>query len=241
VYATQTEGQADQASQAGQAFEFGSSGFLFRSNKLMFDRRTNSLWHSLTGEPVVGRLAGSGIVLRQLPVVVTTWGQWKTDHPETKVLSLATGHLRPYYPGAAYGRYYASPDPMFPVWRRSAVLPAKSFVYGLQIGGVPKAYPLEVLEQERVTNDTLADQDVVLVTDALGRTVRAYQRADHTFRPGPTDRAIIDERGVPWTITEDALLRANGETAEPLPRLPGHISYWFGWFAFNPRTLVYGQ
>ncbi len=34
---------------------FGSSGFLYRSNKLMFDRATNSLWNQFTGRPVVGR------------------------------------------------------------------------------------------------------------------------------------------------------------------------------------------
>ena len=64
-----------------RTFVFGSSGFLFRSNKLMYDRETKSLWHSLTGELVVGPLAHSGIKLKLLPVVVSTWGQWKSDQP----------------------------------------------------------------------------------------------------------------------------------------------------------------
>ncbi|MGR3292329.1 MAG: DUF3179 domain-containing (seleno)protein, partial [Paracoccaceae bacterium] len=50
-----------------QPFVFGSSGFLYRSNKLMFDRETNSLWNQFTGKPVVGPLADSGIVLKQRP------------------------------------------------------------------------------------------------------------------------------------------------------------------------------
>ena len=54
-------------------FVFGSSGLLYRSNKLMFDRQTDSLWNQFTGEPVVGPLVDSGIVLKIRPVVITSW------------------------------------------------------------------------------------------------------------------------------------------------------------------------
>lgn len=225
---------------AGQTFVFGSSGLLFRSNKLMYDRQTNSLWHSLTGEPVVGTLAHSGIKLQRLPVVVTTWGQWRADHPDTKVLSLNTGYRRDYTPGAPYGAYYASPETMFPVWRRSQALPAKAFVYALVVNDTPKAYPLALLERERVTNDTLGGVAVLLVSDAKGRTVRAYRRGEHRFARGPDDRTVVDERGAPWAVTEDALVPSQ-TGAGKLERLAGHVAYWFGWFAFQPRTLIYGQ
>ena len=70
----------------GQVWEFGTSGLLFRSNKLMYDRGTKSLWHQFTGEPVVGALVGSGIELELLPIVLTTWGDWLAAHPDTTVL-----------------------------------------------------------------------------------------------------------------------------------------------------------
>ena len=41
----------------------------------------------------------------------------------------------------------------------------------------------------------------------------------------------------PSYVTEEALL---GPESETLPRLPGHLAYWFGWYAFFPKTLVYG-
>jgi hypothetical protein len=230
VYATQLD---------TRTLVFGSSGFLFRSNKLMYDRETNSLWHSLTGEPVVGPLAHSGIKLQILPVVVSTWGQWKSDHPDTKVLSLDTGYRREYVPGAAYGGYFASPDTMFPVWRRSTILPTKSFVFGLSINGTPKAYPLGTLERERVVNDTLGGEEIVLVAEPIGRTARAYRRGGHRFGLGPEDRTLIDERGTRWRVTEDALIEIAGAQTV-LDRIAGHVSYWFGWYVFNPRTLVYG-
>ena len=228
MYATEVE---------DRTFVFGSSGLLFRSNKLMYDRRSNSLWHALTGEPVVGILAHSGITLRRLPLVVTTWGQWRDDHPDTKVLSLDTGYTRDYTPGRPYGAYFASAETMFPVWQRSRTLPTKALVYALTVDGVPKAYPLTLLEQEHVTNDRLGSVSVVLVTDGRGRTVRAYRGEGHRFARGPDDRTLLDELGSRWTVTEDALV--SGSAA--LPRVAGHVAYWFGWFAFNPRTLVYGQ
>ena len=35
----------------GEDVTFGTSGFLYQNNKLMYDRPTDTLWHSLTGEP----------------------------------------------------------------------------------------------------------------------------------------------------------------------------------------------
>jgi hypothetical protein len=61
----------------GETYTFGSSGFLFRSNKLMYDRETRTLWNQLTGEPVLGKLVGTGIKLDLLPVVLTSWEPWQ--------------------------------------------------------------------------------------------------------------------------------------------------------------------
>ena len=57
----------------GETYDFGSSGFLFRSNKLMYDRQTRTLWNQLTGEPVLGPLVGSDVQLSLQPVVLTSW------------------------------------------------------------------------------------------------------------------------------------------------------------------------
>lgn len=82
----------------GQVLEFGTSGLLYRSNNLMYDRSTETLWRQFTGEPVVGSLVDSGIKLEVLPVLLTTWGDWLATHPDTTVLDPETG----YYPGDLY-------------------------------------------------------------------------------------------------------------------------------------------
>ncbi len=155
----------------GQPFQFGSSGFLMRSNKLMYDRATNTLWNQLTGEPVIGKLVGGKIKLTRLPVVLTSGGEWRGQHPDTKVLDINTGYDRPYQVGATYGRYFANPGTMFPVWQQSRALPRKARVYALLIDGRAKAYPLDELNRAGgVVNDTLDSRALVFsYRDAVGR------------------------------------------------------------------------
>ena len=225
----------------GRTFTFGSSGFLYESNKLMFDRQTDTLWNQLTGEPVNGPLAEGVLALKRLPVVVTSWGRWRGAHPATRVLDIHTGYDRDYTPGKAYGKYFASPDLMFPVWKRSRALSDKAWIFALLVGSSPKAYPLDALARERVVDDTLGGTPVVLLADPTppeAREVRAYARGAFRFKPGKDTLAPVDQEGRPWRATEEAL---EGPGGEKLPRLPGHLAYWFGWFSFYPRTEIYGR
>ena len=119
--------------------EMGTSGFLYRSNKLMYDAATKSLWNTLTGEPVVGPLVGRGIRLEVLPVVTTTWGEWRRHHPGTTVLSLETGHRRDYDEGVAYADYFATDDLMFPVPELDPALKNKDEILTVRIPGVTNA------------------------------------------------------------------------------------------------------
>jgi hypothetical protein len=240
----------------GETYTFGSSGFLFRSNKLMYDRQTRTLWNQLTGEPVLGELADTEVKLNLLPVVVTSWESWLAQHPDTLVLDNNTGYQRPYVPGAAYGDYFAYDDTMFPVWQRSDQLQTKERVYALQIDGIPKAYPVNILAEEGVVNDTVGQTNIVLiatrgditvegtnqrvgsVTYNAGGEVRAYDRQDESFTSGPDADTVLDSAGRPWQVTEEALVGPGGELA---PRINGHLAYWFGWYSFFPKTLIYGE
>lgn len=90
-----------------------------------------------------------------LPVVLTSWQEWQEQHPETVVLDRNTGFDRMYLPGAAYGHYFDYDKTMFPVWQRSELLETKAQIYALRIDGMPKAYPIDILAEEKVVNDTL--------------------------------------------------------------------------------------
>ena len=240
----------------GQTYDFGSSGFLYRSNKLMYDRQTRTLWNQLTGEPVLGELVGHDVELSLLPVVLTSWEDWLAQHPDTQVLELETGYERYYLPGAAYGDYFSSTSTMFPVWQRGDQLDTKDRIYALRIDGTPKAYPLSDLVLEGVINDQIGETNIVLVANRgrvtvrgenlrvgqvvydSGGEVRAFDRGTEEFAASDDPDVVLDAQGRAWQVTEEGLLGPDGEIA---PRINGHLAYWFGWFAFFPNTLVYGN
>lgn len=205
----------------------------------MYDQQTESLWHNLTGEPVVGSLANSGIKLKILPVVITTWEKWLTEHPDTVVLDINTGHQRDYTPGKAYGDYFARPDTMFPVAPRDQRLAPKSYVFALRVDDHPKAYPMEILGKKKVVNDVVGKTNVLIAADSASRTARAYDRRAYHFAEGAEPLALVEKRtGESWQVRDEHLV--NVRTGEQLPRLGGHVSYWFGWYAFYPKTEIYG-
>ncbi len=206
-------------------FVFGSSGFLYRSNKLMFDRETDSLWNQFTGEPVVGPLVGSGIKLKIRPVTITSWGRWRALKPETRVLSLETGHSRDYGSGVVYRDYFASPNLMFPALVDQTRLKQKDYVFGIRSVGAAKAWPVAAFGEGRVINDRVGQQEVVLVGDARTRSVRAYARDGRHFEAS-VDRGWLSGPGGLWRLEEEALVGPDGTR---LPRIPGHIAYWFAW------------
>ena len=124
-------------------YTFGSSGLLYRSNKLMYDHNTQSLWSALSGEPVAGKLVDRDLKLEVLPIVRTTWGEWKRKHPETTVLDIRTGHDRDYNK-EPYKEYFESSKTMFPVPVEDSRVALKEFVFALRIGKIRKAYPLNI-------------------------------------------------------------------------------------------------
>ncbi len=216
---------------------FGSSGLLYRSNKLMYDRQTNSLWSSLTGEAVSGAAAEANMKLQPFYTVRTTWGEWRKRYPATKVLDIKTGHERDYRPGAAYKTYFDSDKTMFPVAWRDNRLQAKDWIYGIHINGRSLAYPLQTLAKQPLINDSFNGKNLLVIADAENMAVRIYERGKIKFLENPSGKRLLDSEGSEWEIAEEHLRRGDG--AITLPRLPGHLSFWFGWYAFFPESSVW--
>lgn len=220
-----------------QHYELGTSGFLYRSNKLMYDHATKSLWSTLDGEPVIGRLVGKGIKLEPLYVVTTTWGQWRADHPATTVLSLETGHRRNYDEGVAYHDYFATDKLMFSVPELDTRLKNKDEILAIRLDARSDeklAISADFLAENRVYHDQLGDTKFVVLTDETGAN-RVYESKGIEFvemLDASKVRAADDRQ---WEITESGLASHDDET---LLRLPAHRAFWFGWQAAFPTTRL---
>ena len=219
----------------GVRHELGTSGFLYRSNKLMYDRATQSLWNTLWGRPVHGPLVGKGIELALGSVVTTTWGEWKRRHPQTTVLSLDTGHNRDYGEGVAYRDYFATDELMFPVPESDRRLDNKDDVFAL-VGkdGQALALSSRFLKKNRLHHETLSGEELVILTDRSGAH-RAYRTGGLRFKRWDREATVTDTNGNTWSLEEHALV---GPEDRQLERRGAHRAFWFGWQAAYPETRL---
>ena len=219
---------------------FGTSGLLYRSNKLMFDHESKSLWSTLLGAPVVGELVGSGLKLESLPIVTTRWGEWRKRHPETTVLSLDTGHERDYREGRAYRDYFSNDRLMFQVPGSDKRLKNKAEVLGiLATPASPEgqreslAVSARFLQKNPVFRTELAGRTLTILTTAAGAN-RVFRTRERRFERWLTDDQAVDDSGRTWRMTEDALVSEDVR----LERVPAHRAFWFGWVAQFPDTKL---
>jgi hypothetical protein len=77
-----------------RTLDFGTSGLLYRSDLVMYDRQTQSLWSQFIGTAIAGVLAGGQ--LSTLPVAIMSWADWRAAHGDGWVLSRDTDFQRDY-------------------------------------------------------------------------------------------------------------------------------------------------
>jgi uncharacterized protein DUF3179 len=217
--------------------QFGTSGKLYNSNLVMYDRSSKSLWSQAMGEGIVGNYAG--IKLQKLPFDVAYWKDWKQLYPQSKVLSKDTGSPRPY--GAdPYADYYGSPDILFPISNRDNRLGLKEIVVGLQNDGLNKAYKMIDIEKLKVINDQLNNKSVILFS-LYPLMARAFNSSidGHTltFQYNFSNKFTDKQTGSQWDFEGMSI---NGPLkGKQLLRLPFDEGYWFEWSAFYPTTKIY--
>lgn len=149
----------------GEEVEFGTSGKLYNSNLVMYDRKTDSYWTQIDGLSVVGELTGTKLTPVSIDTVV--WRDWKKAHPDSRVLSQDTGFERDYGKDP-YGSYYEDSFLFFPVGKRDDRVHPKTVVFGIGVNGVFKAYKEEDLKELKVIEDTVNGVRIKVERDDAG-------------------------------------------------------------------------
>jgi hypothetical protein len=209
---------------------------------VMFDHQTGSYWNQVSGDAIVGPLTGQRLSI--LPAQMTTWGSWKSLYPETLALSEDTGFERDYRrdPFTGYGEgLNAGGRFFFPVSDagRDPRLDPGEIVLGLEVDGVHRAYPLELMGDD-VVQDTLGNIEVVIFSQADGPSGIAYspQIDDRRLTFTLEDGRIQDrETGSEWNLAGRAI---DGElVGAQLEPLPSRATFWFSLVANFPEIEVY--
>lgn len=141
-------------------FTFGNQGALYKGAMTWFDHSTGSIWSQPSGQAIAGPLAGAKLTL--MPSQLTTWGQWRAAHPETRVLTTAMP-AQPYR-----GRQ-----------------PGQQHVVGVVIGNHATAWPYPMVMERGPIDARVGDTSIRLWQDDETGAIRAVAN-DNGQRELPT-------------------------------------------------------
>jgi hypothetical protein len=248
-----TEGSSE------QVLDFGTSGLLYNSSLVMYDRQTETLWSHFTAQAIHGQLAGIRLVT--IPVAMVSWDSWSQAHPDGLVLSRDTGHERDYGLNPYPGYDTTSGRPFLFQGEIDGRLTAMTRITGISLddaGDPPTsgalAVPLVTLQEREVihtvigeeeillwwipgTNSALNLHDIVFSKDVGSVGVFSPVVNGQILRFQPADGVFIDTATQSiWNVLGRAV---DGPWKGTRLRPIGHLdTFWFAWAAFWPDTVI---
>ncbi len=194
---------------------------------VMMDKETDSYWSIMTGEALAGELKGTRLV--ELPYgSKMTWKDWKTEHPDSLVLSVDGAEHAEHNP---YDNYFTDSKGFRGAEAEDDRLPTKEPIYTFQLDD--RAYAVPYAEFFGGAAFEVAGKHLFLYRpkeSAIFYSTLAYVSADNGFEQ-------VD--GV-WRHASGAAFDPEGERFEggDLPRLDGFDSFWFNWSMTHPGTEI---
>ena len=242
---------------AGRVLDFGTSGSLYQSSLVMYDRQSQSLWTHFDGKAVVGHLAG--VQLDFYPTQIIAWSEWRQDNPEGQVLvGDEDGPSLGDYGRNPYAGYESSENLLSPGFQSEAIderLPSKERVIGLRsTEGEAVAIRHSHLQETQVVELTFNGLPLVVwnlpgaasAIDArmvyegrdVGSTgVFSALIDDTALTFEPAEGGFRDkETGTLWSVTG----KATAGTFEGTQLAPQEFldTFWFAWSTFNKSTTI---
>lgn len=218
------------------------TGKLWKDALVMYDRETGSLWSHVSGRAIKGALEGS--VLERIPLVHTTWREWKALHPETLVLDKEGEPAH----DTAYASYHRSRSRLgiFGTRNLDPSLQGKSRVLGTWVGQAAMAFPLEDLAEESLAQVELGGLPLVVAYNRRGEGGAVFSRrvedrtltfeglTEHDGLLYMTDR----ETGSTWVALSGEAV-AGPLKGTRLEQQSATQAFWFAWRNFFPTTRVW--
>ena len=227
---------------------------LYNGVVTLMDRETESVFLQAEGRFVKGPLTGQSLKMES--ILDTTWGEWKSLHPDTLVMSPQEPFLKRYSKrGSPEPRGYDKfPAPFFKpsVARGDLRMPPFDKMLGVFLPAspgngqmfAPRAYPIKAIESAGgVLNDVFDGKRIVAFLVISSQTANAFEPTAGgkvlTFEAAGIAEFRDKQTESTWNI--EGLAIAGPLAGKQLKRLENHLSQWYGWSATFPQTSIYGN
>ncbi|MEO0491830.1 MAG: DUF3179 domain-containing protein [Actinomycetota bacterium] len=234
--------------------DFGTSGELFNSSLVMYDRQTESLWTHFDSRAVVGHLTGER--LETFSIQTTSWQDFRDAHPDGLVLTRDTGFTRDYGRNPYVG--YDDPDGVAFLFDGDADprLPIKERVIVVRDDSEPAvAVPLETVFVDGVVAFDAHGLDLVAVVQPGTSSPLDSGQIELGYDQGAAAVFVAELEGEPIELTrtaagfEDAVsgvtfdifgdaVDGSGAALTPVEHLD---TFWFAIAAFEPDATVWAE
>lgn len=207
----------------------GVSGQLINSNLVMFDRAGEGYWPQMLAVSIDGEHAGDH--LGEFQMIWTTWLRWRTQYPDTTVLTDDTGFARnygrdPYGSYTPLSGYYANHDDiLFSPLASDGQFRSKEVVIGARTAQGAFCVNKEHLRETGLVAGDTGSVDFVTVYDPVLDTGFAYRAGDHDVAYDEGTVSVDGEDHDPPTL--------------PLDRVIAYDAFWFAWYGYYPSTDVH--
>ncbi|MEM8905929.1 MAG: DUF3179 domain-containing protein [Actinomycetota bacterium] len=238
----------------GTVLDFGTSGTLYRSALVMYDRQTESLWTHFDGLSVVGDLVGTQLEL--VSTAVVSWADARRDHGGALVLTGddASNLVYGENPYQNTDQRLSPPRAFVPDPIDERVAPMARTV-GVALDGESVALERSVLAERRVIDIEIAGRELVglwapgQVSAIQAETVAGGDRIGSVAVVEPVldgrrlelvaeGDGFVDQDGTTWSIL--GVATSGPSEGRTLAIVPSIDTFWFAWSGYHPDTALAG-
>jgi hypothetical protein len=226
------------AESEGLRLKFHLAG-INNQNFLMRDEETGTYWQQISGAAVSGPLAGRRLTLA--PSDELTWALWKAENPGGTVLNDLSPFASQYSRKDWDVRMRKAPTVLS--YAENGLAP-RDLMLGIQAFGASRAFPYEAILKDKLVQDHVGPEPVILVVGPDDQSVRVFQsripgisEIPEFYRVSGAALFMDDATGSGWNFQGCAI---SGKSQEKcLARVEVIKDYWFDWRHYNPATTVY--
>lgn len=216
----------------GKTYNFGVVG-VDTGTLILYDEETGSRWNQLFGEAISGPMAGHK--LQKYDSTLTTWDQWRREHPDTTVYIKRSIPYNVRFDQAAFAAIAEMADgPIRP----------NDLIVGLEGHINARAYLWRELAKDRLVQERFEKQPILMFLSEDLTTAKAFVRTvafiDLDFALNSEDQLVDELTGSVWNPlsgkAESGPFSWFGLQLQPIVST---YAVWFAWHKYRPDTAVY--